>query len=439
VNSAARARRRPSLGSGGGSVLLAGVLFLPALVFYFGWATSLALGTTLTASVLVGAAALQRGPGLNAPSAPRVAAIVLTAVTIHSLLGCLFQPFDVWRALSSLAPLVVLILGGNAWARLLSSASPRTLDRIIARCFALMMMVALLAALDVTVSQPDGQGTYNKPLFPFTEPSHFALLFTPLLLYTCVVASGRRRLFVLLLGTLVALILQNLTLVVGLVVVTSVCLSRRVLPLLLIAGLAILQMDLSYYSDRLDFSGDIQNLSNLVYVQGWQLMYESLSQSNGWGLGFQQLGVQGSNTSASQIIFTLLGGDYANILDGGFTMSKVISEFGIFGLGLIGVYLVVAWSAWRTLRLASQQPGSLHALDVFAYSVIVGYVVELLVRGTGYFTGTAILLCAALWLRYSRRGLRLSHQSTHARSSRARRVWSVICRPAPTATPLPPP
>jgi hypothetical protein len=318
------------------------------------------------------------------------------------------------------------------------SAAPRTLDRIVTRCFALMVLVALLAALGVTVPLPDGQANYAKPLFPFTEPSHFALLFTPLLLYMCVVASGLRRLGLLLLGALVALILQNLTLIVGLVVVTSVCLSRRMLPLLLIAGLAILQMDLSYYADRLDFSGDVQNLSNLVYVQGWQLMDESLSQSNGWGLGFQQLGVQGSNTPASQIINTLLGGDYANILDGGFTMSKVISEFGIFGLGLIGIYLVAAWSAWRSLRLALQRPGALHGLDVFACSVIVGYIVELLVRGTGYFTGTTILLCAALWLRHSRRGLRMSNQPALAGSSRMRRVRSVIHRPAPTATPAAP-
>lgn len=163
-------------------------------------------------------------------------------------------------------------------------------------------------------------------------------------------------------------------------------------------------------------------------------MYESLSQSNSWGPGFQQLRVQGSNTSASQIIYTLLGGDYANILDGGFTISKVVSEFGIFGFGLIGIYLVAAWSAWGSLRLASQQPGSLHTLDVFACSVIVSYVVELLVRGTGYFTGTAILLGAALWLRHRRRGLPLSHQPAHAHWSRVRQARSLIRRAAPTAT-----
>lgn len=398
----ARAKRR--LGATGGTVLLASVLFLPALVFYAGWATSLALGTSLAALALIAAAMLWRVARLEAPSPLLIVAVVLVFVVIHAALASVFQPFDGIRAASSLGPLVLLILGGSAWARLLSTASSRTLDRIVARCFVFMLVIAFLPALGLTFPQPGGQQLYVKPLFPFTEPSHFALLFTPLLMHTCVSLSERRRLLMLLMGAGVALTLKNLTLVIGLVLVTCMCLSRRVLPLVLVAALAISQMDLSYYTARIDFSGEVQNLSNLVYIQGWQQIGESVSKSNGWGLGFQQLGVHGSNTPASEIIYALVG-DYANILDGGFTLAKLTSEFGVLGLFLIVIYLGALWSAWRTLRLASERPGTLPALDVFACSVVVSYIVELFARGTGYFTGTAILLCAALTLRYSRRRL----------------------------------
>jgi len=156
------------------------------------------------------------------------------------------------------------------------------------------------------------------------------------------------------------------------------------------------QLDLSYYLSRLDFSGEAQNLSTVVYIQGWQLIPESLARSGGWGLGFQQLGRHGTDVPASDIIFALVGG-YGNVLDGGFTFAKIISEFGVFGLLLIGLYLVIVWRSIRHLRYAAKGIEN-RACNTFAQCVIVSYLIELFIRGAGYFTGTAILLVASLWL-----------------------------------------
>ena len=427
------AHRRHRLGALQGTLLLGMIVLLPATVFYMDIASSLALGASISAVVLcITALSYRSEPNTLARQGALVVTLCLCLVT-HVIVAGLYLPVDFGRALSSLIPLGLLLLSGCGLARILATSRPETIDRVLKRLLALLILLAILSALGISFPALGGGRPYTKPVFPFTEPSHFALYFTPLLMYACVTSTGPRRLATLAVGLGVALLLQNLTLIVGLCLAGSVSLRRWVFPLIIaVIGFVAMQLDFSYYAERLDFSGEVQNLSNLVYVQGWQLMSESLTRSAGWGLGFQQLGIQGTSTPASDIIYALTG-EFVNILDGGFTLSKVVSEFGIFGLGLIAIYLVAAWNAWRSLRLASRRPGSLHALDVFACSVIVGYIVELLIRGTGYFSGTAILLTAALWLRHSRRGLRISHQPALAGASRVRRVRSVIRRPAPTA------
>ena len=226
-----------------------------------------------------------------------------------------------------------------------------------------------------------------------------ALTFIPLLMYCCTSSTGRNRWAALLLGAMVAGVLQNLTLVVGWLLVFLICVRGFALPALAaVLALVISQLDLSYYLNRLDFSGEVQNLSNAVYLQGWQLIDESLTNSGNWGLGFQQLGVQGSETPATQLIYTLTGGNYSNLLDGGFTFAKLVSEFGWVGGILTALYLFRAWKAISALRSSAHGSNATNSALMFANSVIASYLIELFIRGTGYFTGTAILLTGSLWL-----------------------------------------
>lgn len=402
--------RQRSIGSTPITPLLLMLVIAPPLIFYAGLSSSLALGTSLVAGVILAVAAFPRRTHrvrlIMTPAA--FSALTVFVVTAHALVASIFQPVDAVRAITSLVPLVLVIAGGCALAGLLRQAQNVEVDHCVRICFAVLCFVSTLPMLGFSPESPGVDRTYAKPVFPFTEPSHFALIFIPLLMYCAVRATRRFRLPVLLLGAAVALLLQNLTLVAGCVLVACVCIRGLVLPVLFtMTALAATQFDLSYYADRLDFSGDVQNLSNLVYLQGWQQTFEAVEQSKGWGLGFQQLGLLGSDTPAAQVIFALIG-DYANLLDGGLTFAKLVGEFGALGLLLLALYLRTTVVAIRSLRATARGGSSDAAADVLARAVLVSYLIELFVRGAGYFTSSGLLLVASVmllaWRGQARRG-----------------------------------
>jgi heme/copper-type cytochrome/quinol oxidase subunit 4 len=216
-------------------------------------------------------------------------------------------------------------------------------------------------------------------------------------------ASGRWRIASLLTGFALAVLLQNLTLAAACVLVTIVSLQiGRTMVLVAVLAVAAAQLDLTYFTLRLDFSAENQNLSTLVYLQGWQLIEESWRNSAGIGLGFQQLGMQGTDVDAAQLIQAILS-DNLNLLDGGFTFAKLASEFGYLGLVLCAVYLVLAWRSARALHQVAANRAPALSAEVFAHCAIVSYLLEMFVRSAGYFTATGLLLATGWWLLAKRR------------------------------------
>jgi len=374
--------------------LLALVLFLPTLTFYIGVATSMALGACAVAVVVI-LASLSRFQTFGSArlSIGALIAMALAAVLVHLVIAALMRPVDVVRASLSLIPLVLVLLSGFCLGRLMRAGRHAATEGAVYFCLALSCVSGLVALFGLV---PPNSGAYFKPVFPFTEPSHFALSFLPVFMYACVRLNGRAKVAVLLGGLFMGWSLESLTLIVGWLLVAFICVRKSSIALML-AALALLgtQLDLSYYLDRLDFGGDAQNVSALVYVQGWQLVVESLGESSGWGLGLQQLGVQGSHVEAADLIFATLG-ESSNLLDGGFTFAKLVSEFGVLGLLLTISYLVLAHRCALALRCSSR--GSLEEMPAttLAQCVVVCFLVEMFVRGEGYFSGTTLLLCAAV-------------------------------------------
>jgi hypothetical protein len=281
------------------------------------------------------------------------------------------------------------------------------------RCFLVLCALALLAAAGVAVPSPEN---WRKPVFPFSEPSMFALAFVPLLMYACVTSRGWARLTFLLLGIVCTIFIQNLTLAVGFAFVAAVTL--RLPYLLLFIGLIALggaALDLSYYAERLDVSGEGENLSNLVYLQGWQMIDEAFDRTRGLGLGFQQLGVDGTEVPAAQILRSIREGEDMNLLDGGFVFAKLASDFGLLGILLGAVFLTFAFRSFRALReLAARRTTFAPALAL-AHCTILAYTIELFVRGAGYFTGGSLMLVASFVLLQSRRWRNSKRPSLAAR------------------------
>ncbi|MCV2364701.1 hypothetical protein LNV23_14705 [Paucibacter sp. DJ1R-11] len=260
-----------------------------------------------------------------------------------------------------------------------------------------LAFISLLGILDWL--QPD-KATWPKSLFPFSEPSHLALFLAPILIFNCITAQPRARLLILAAALTATAILQNVTLATICLMTAVLCLSPRYLLLLAVTVVpAVLLLDLEYYLVRLDFSGESDNLTNLVFFQGWQLILEALERSHGFGLGFQQLGVFGTDSDAAELIRFIMG-EYLNLLDGGFNLAKFIGEFGVFGMMLLAAFLYQLGVAIKLLRRTATRGQAIPLSHVFAASCMMGYTVELFLRGVGYFSPSGLLLLSAalIWL-----------------------------------------
>jgi len=370
--------------------------FLPSLIFFFDLSSSVSLGTSVAAAILIHGGLSVPGRQVVGLSPAGWVLAVLGVLAVHAAVAIALTPsFDVVRAGGSLLLVVLVVLAGVAFGRLLLTADDRQLHRALILCFNWLCVCAILPKVGLSIADWIRPGRFSKPMFPFTEPSHFALVFMPFLLYRCVTARDSHKVLWLAGSLGIALVVQNLTLLVGSLLVGIVSLRVRSLLLWGLVAVALAStLDLSYFQSRVDVSDDTaqKNLSMLVYFQGWELMAESLVNTHGWGLGFQQLGVSTSDVDAAETIYDITG-EYLNMFDGGFVLSKLVSELGALGLVLVAAYLARAVRAVRDLRGRR----GLSAVT-FANCVIVGYLTELLVRGVGYFTGTFIMLVAAFWL-----------------------------------------
>lgn len=383
-------------------LLLLLVLVVPSLPLYLGLASSMALGASATALIVifVFAALSAFRPytiRLGRVSIGVLILLIIVGILVHLGIATFIRPVDVARAIQSLVPLTLLLLAGYGMGCLFATARDAAVERAVYLCFGLMCGVGLLAAAGyVPPIVPSISANYFKPVFPFTEPSHFALAFLPLLMFGCVSLYGSAKVAMLVGGLVIAWALESLTFMVGLLLIILIC-FRRISIVFLLTALILLatQLKLGYFWARLNFDADTKNLSTLVYLQGWQLISESIGLSRGWGLGFQQLGIQGTSVIAAGSINSIIGND-SNLLDGGFIFAKITSEFGVLSLLLILFYLRLALRA--AIHLRRKSLGAVRGAPALtlAQCVVVCFTIELFVRGSGYLSGSTLLLAASI-------------------------------------------
>jgi hypothetical protein len=368
---------------------------LPTLIFYVFATSSQAPGVGAVALgfmvfALIGVAA--RPPGGAIINASTLVAVIAFVLFTHLLAASLLYPVQFSRASGSLALLSVVLVGAYVAGFSLFDQSNYVTDRAVGILTAVFFAIGLLAILGI---QPLDAPGAARPVFPFTEPSHYALTFTPLLLAFCVPRAFSIRLAAILAAMTIAYLLQSLSLVVGTVFIAFVCLP---VPMLaagsVVFAAAVAYLDISYFADRLDLNYDSGNLSVLVYIQGWELVADSLKRSSFWGIGFQQLGFGPINSPTADLVYRLAGND-ANIKDGGFTLAKIVSEFGGFGILLIAAYATLAVPCSYMLRRRAMGQARFHSGLVLAYAAVSAYLIEAFVRGIGYFSGSTFLMIAA--------------------------------------------
>lgn len=409
---AAKPAHGAAVPKGTGLVLaaLAVICFLPTTLFYLFATTSSVTGFTTT-SHAVGAVMACFVAGFIYSLTPTYIRISLTLerwllftlvfillLAAHLLVASLFYRISLGRAGSSLLGLAALSAGAYFVYGTVSRSSDAALETaasIIRSAFLIMAAFSLLGL------QPAGGSdliSSEKSVFPFSEPSHFAITFTPFLVHGCLVNRGWRQLIWIAVGYLLGYLLQNFSLVLGATVAAVLCLP---LSRLLIAGgalaLVVGGLDLEYFTSRLDFSFESQNISSLVYRQGWELAGDALSRTRWWGIGFQQLGFVPFNSPTADMVYRLLFND-SNIKDGGFLTAKLVAELGFFGIALLAGYVYVAATVSWWVRRSIARGIALPPKVLFSGAIVCGFAVEVFVRGLGYFTGSAILMVSAVLL-----------------------------------------
>lgn len=389
------------------ALALVAVVFLPATVFYSVGASSQATGLALACVVVIGLFAFRL------PSFPikarlgswlAIAAMTIFVVAAHLIVARLIHQVDFGRAFQSLLILGLMLVSAFFLAGGLAARGGKSIARAASIIRFLFVGAALLSILRI---QPPNAGiaiSLERSVFPFAEPSHFALAFTPFLLHACVTVAGWKRYAWIALGFIIAYFLQSLTLVVGATLVAVICLPlSQTLTAAAVSAFAFQYLDLDYFTSRLDFGERSGNISNLVYRQGWELIGDSINRTGGWGIGFQQLGSVPFDSPSADLVYRILLSD-SNLRDGGFTAAKLLSELGFLGLAIcIGYFAMALRVSWRLRAHALGSRIISSPALLFAGAMMTGFAIELLVRGLGYFSGSAFLaLASVLVLWYSR-------------------------------------
>lgn len=312
----------------------------------------------------------------------------------------IFDGFDFTRYWQSCVLLAVCIAAAVAFSQFLSEQCSMHVHSALRSAFYVLLACGIFGLFRYS---PFYGGA--KALLFFSEPSHFALSFLPFFFYMSITNTLGKRLLWVLLAFLLALGLQNLTLMVGVWLVAAIVVPVRIIVLVApVALVGLLVVDGSYYLQRMNLMDGSQSLSVLVFQQGWERAYLNLLESFGMGVGFQQFGIVGEEgriPGAIQALYQKLTGSIdtisLNVLDGGSVAPKLIGEFGVIGCGAVLMYLAgFVRSAWHLRRKLSRNALAFEPRKTFLTVCFIGYSVELLVRGVGYFSPSGFLFLASL-------------------------------------------
>ncbi|QJA05894.1 hypothetical protein FVE67_03375 [Thermosulfurimonas marina] len=110
----------------------------------------------------------------------------------------------------------------------------------------------------------------------------------------------------------------------------------------------------------------------------------------GFGLGFQMLGTQETYLSDYSYVIEKITGKILNLENGSFVASKLITEFGILGIGILILYI------YWFIKFLLIYPVKISKSTYF-YGIIAGFFIDLFIRGTGYFNTEVFFIFVAIY------------------------------------------
>lgn len=314
---------------------------------------------------------------------------LIVFMILHLYVATIILPeINFVRGITSIALFMIMIFSAYFLSNVLIRLKEDDINQIINSI--LIFFVFSFLCYFIPFFQRSG---LTKSIFPFNEPSHFALYALPFIYFK--ILTLRKPMFVFLMMLIiitVSILLKNLTILLGCAFIFLLYYRLKSAILLpFVFYFLLYYVDVSYFAERLNFSKQTTNTSVLVFIQGWELAIESLRKTNGWGIGFQQLGFVDMHSNARDVIYRLIGQDM-NVTDAGLTAPKIISEFGVFGIIGIALYL------WKSFFLVLKLPKIRDKRFLLAVSFYLSFLIDLFVRGIGYFNTPFLFFLTSLFM-----------------------------------------
>lgn len=329
------------------------------------------------------------------------------------ILSFFYSNISYSRFLFSFIAIAIFFFGSALFAfYLIKSHEKKYFDKALKIVFYILLFLIFLGLLRYSTISPFYYQT-DIYLTIFAEPSHLTIAILPLIFYFILSSNNARSRFkLLILFFIISLLIKSATLLIGILLCFLLNLSIRGF-IFILTSLVIVYLisnllglyeylktvpDFKYFYDRIllnAYSGGKPNMSVLVYLANYHELYLNLIKSFFFGIGFQQYGFTGATSFYREIIFYYSGSfEYIHNKDSSFLLGKFISEFGIFGIFCTLYYFKLFYINARNLR---NKFSKYNNLNIFFSSCIISFLLELLVRGAGYFTVSIFLLFASLF------------------------------------------
>lgn len=373
-------------------VLFTCYLFIPSLILAVLSQPSYATGILLFSTIVIAIGIYLKSQNkirkysLSKKILTRVI-VFFSFLFIHSITVLLFVgEFETPRFLGTIFLFVLMLLSAYLFTLIIENTSEFTFNKSLK--YILYLFIVILISSGVLKYNPlqSSYTFFNRPLFPFIEPSHFALIFAPF--YLWIIISQKKvivRIFIVLLSTTLLFYIENLTLVCLISIGAYFAFGLKkiwyfLLPFIYV--IPFLDLNLDYYTSRVDLSFSNENISTLVWLQGWQEASIYFKNTQGIGIGFQQFGVSDPKGDIANTVYYLLD-FYTNRHDGGTFGAKLVGEFGIIGIVIILIMMYQIIKSFLFLsKLKTGAPKSYQL--IFYHCCIFYFVLELFVRSTSY-------------------------------------------------------
>jgi len=287
-----------------------------------------------------------------------------------------------------------MVYFASCFANNISYLSDSTIEKASFRMFYILCAIGMVGAVLII-----GGVVQDKSMVFFSEPSAFALIFLPFFSFALFYARGTTTIIIFIVSFSIALAVQNLTLLVGLVFCVIALKKVRILPFAVAFCLMLFvwtfyqfTYDYTYFSSRLSFANST-NFSVLVYLSGLERAFLNFTESLGLGTGFQQMGYNGV-VGESQKVLESLGAGHLNLYDGSFIASKFISEFGLIGL----IFCILFTLKFIKSFISFNSKKSYSAQHVLAYCFLLSFIIPLFIRGAGYLNPYVFMMLSSMFM-----------------------------------------